>query len=162
MTLLEKLVAMHREAVVTTTPSPPSSSTEKRGISYRQLCSSLIFARRHVYPPEQPVFPHNYTSEAEAGRGKGRGYSRRVASGQTPTLPADPLHEVQVSSCGSLMEANLKASRLVNKIRFKFNNAGNTFKFEKQKLLGLFLLVHVCQTMASSFHEISIADYILI
>ncbi len=121
--LLEKLVEMHRDAVGT-------HDLNKR-ISYRHLCSSLIFARRHVYPPEQPVFPHNYVSEEEMAARFG-GFIRRPpsANGQTPdkvvstaTAAAAPVlndgnlqPEVHVSSSACLMEANIKASRLVSPV----------------------------------------------
>ncbi|VDL92913.1 unnamed protein product [Schistocephalus solidus] len=127
LTLLEKLIQMHRAA-----SSGPQGMDSNRRICYRHLCSSLIFARRHVYPPEQPVFPHNYVSEVEARRWVG--YHRRTdvvlmtptvmeAAGaghppfpdsQTPSPMA--LQEVKFSSSGSLMEANLKASRLARRV----------------------------------------------
>ncbi|VDD83717.1 unnamed protein product [Mesocestoides corti] len=112
--LLEKLVEMHRDAV-----STGVVGANKR-ISYRHLCSSLIFTRRHVYPPEQPVFPHNYVSEEAMAVCFGAGGLRRAPSSALPVqtpLKVVPQHtEVQLSSSGCLMEANIKASRLARRV----------------------------------------------
>lgn len=130
--LLEKLVEMHREA-------PPDTADVNKRISYRHLCSSLIFARRHVYPPDQPVFPHNYVSEEEMSArfggvgvvggvgacgailGHGVITVRRPPStnGHAPInavsrATAAESSEVYVSTTACLMEANIKASRLVS------------------------------------------------
>ena len=120
--LLEKLVEMHCETVAnwrkensTAETATISKDTCNRRISYRHLCSSLIFARRHVYPPEQPVFPHNLVAEGamatrcrrntSGGAGNATGFVK---------VPDDQVEEVQVSSYACLMEANIKASRLVS------------------------------------------------
>uniref|UniRef100_A0A158RED3 Protein kinase domain-containing protein n=1 Tax=Hydatigena taeniaeformis TaxID=6205 RepID=A0A158RED3_HYDTA len=125
--LLEKLVEMHRETVaaISTGDSagevPVTKDASNKRISYRHLCSSLIFTRRHVYPPEQPVFPHNLVSEdAMATR------FRRNPIAFASNTTASPLkvvgvagqqpEEVQISSFACLMEANIKASRLARRV----------------------------------------------
>lgn len=142
--LLEKLVEMHCETVAKLKASGSSgvdslsSAMSNKRISYRHLCSSLIFARRHVYPPEQPVFPHNLLNEgamapqfrrAPGGGGGEGGSPGHPRKNSAPTsiggggreqqqlaagTGSGAVEGVQVSSFACLMEANIKASRLVS------------------------------------------------
>ncbi|CDS36734.1 mitogen activated protein kinase kinase kinase [Echinococcus multilocularis] len=124
--LLEKLVEMHRETVAKISAGDGvgdavvTKDVDNKRISYRHLCSSLIFTRRHVYPPEQPVFPHNLVSEdAMATR-----FRRNPAAFTNVTgsplkvmgVPGKRAEEVQISSFACLMEANIKASRLARRV----------------------------------------------
>lgn len=133
--LLEKLVEMHCESVAKPknsgvdgvgVPNEKGGTKDARGtnnqrISYRHLCSSLIFARRHVYPPEQPVFPHNLVSEGAMAPRFRRNPTNTAGNAANSTgsplrvigVPDQQVEGVQVSSFACLMEANVKASRLV-------------------------------------------------
>ena len=120
--LLEKLVEMHCETVANcandgngevSSVSKDSNTNSSKRISYRHLCSSLIFARRHVYPPEQPAFPHNLVAEGAMATRYRRNPSS-TASNATGSSVRMPDEEVQISSYTCLMEANIKASRLVS------------------------------------------------
>ncbi|VDK40681.1 unnamed protein product [Taenia asiatica] len=125
--LLEKLVEMHRETVakISTGDGVGESSVTKdasnKRISYRHLCSSLIFTRRHVYPPEQPVFPHNLLSEdAMATRFRRNPIAFATNATGSPLkvmgVSGQQAEEVQISSFACLMEANIKASRLARRV----------------------------------------------
>eukprot|EP00108_Taenia_solium_P010171 TsM_000101901 transcript=TsM_000101901 gene=TsM_000101901 len=125
--LLEKLVEMHRETVAKTSTgdgvgeSSVTKDASNKRISYRHLCSSLIFTRRHVYPPEQPVFPHNLVSEdAMATRFRRNPIAFATNTTGSPLkvmgVSGQQAEEVQISSFACLMEANIKASRLARRV----------------------------------------------
>nr|CDS27313.1 mitogen activated protein kinase kinase kinase [Hymenolepis microstoma] len=126
--LLEKLVEMHCETVAKLKSSGGATAAlvNNKRISYRHLCSSLIFARRHVYPPEQPVFPHNLVNEGAMApqfrRAPSSAANNSVNPNGSPLKAAagisaeQHVQGVQVSSFACLMEANIKASRLARRV----------------------------------------------
>lgn len=137
--LLEKLVEMHCETAaklksnggdVAGNKDDTGNPVNNKRISYRHLCSSLIFARRHVYPPEQPVFPHNLVNEGAMSPQFRRTPSSAASNSANPIgsllkatrMSAEQHVEgVQVSSFACLMEANIKASRLVSTLSISEN-----------------------------------------